>query len=437
MAKNENVEKGTKKRVALSRQEKKQQKIILITLIVVSVLIIGSITFGLLNEYVFKYNRPIATVNGENLLPAEFEKQVRFNRSQLLQQYMQYQQLSAMFGSDPMMGGQFTDTLRQIESQLLPDGAIVIGSSVLNQVTDQMLINQEAQKMGILISEEDVNKAFQAAFGYYPAGTPTPKPSPTSYVASTLSPQQLAIITLTPTEAPAAMEATATPESAEVESLEPTPTAEPLPTATAYTESMFGEQISTYLNMLERLEIGFTEADLKKVIRDQLTYEKVNEVVTADVSAVEEQVWARHILVKEKIAAQVIVDKLKQGEDWAELASELSLDTANKDKGGDLGWFSRGMMVPAFEETAFGLQVGEISDPVETQFGWHIIQVLGHEDRPLSTSAYQTRLNDAFQTWLNQVRQAATVVIADNWQDFVPLTPALNQETIQLLQENP
>jgi parvulin-like peptidyl-prolyl isomerase len=247
----------------------------------------------------------------------------------------------------------------------------------------------------------------------------------------------LAIITLTPTEAPAAMEATATPESAEVESLEPTPTAEPLPTATAYTESMFGEQISNYLNMLERLEIGFTEADLKKVIRDQLTYEKVNEMVTADVPAVEEQVWARHILVKEKIAAQVIVDKLKQGEDWAELASELSLDTANKDKGGDLGWFSRGMMVPAFEETAFGLQVGEISDPVETQFGWHIIQVLGHEDRPLSTSAYQTRLNDAFQTWLNQVRQAATVVIADNWQDFVPLTPALNQETIQLLQENP
>ena len=437
MAKKENLEKSSRKRVALSRQEKKQQKIILISLIVVAVLIIGSITFGLLNEYVFKYNRPVATVNGEQLLPAEFEKQVRFNRSQLLQQYMQYQQLSAMFGSDPMMGGQFTDTLRQIESQLLPDGAIVIGSNVLNQLTDQMLINQEAEKMGIIISEEEVNQAYQAAFGYYPAGTPTPKPSPTPYIASTLSPDQLAIITLTPTQAPPELEPTTTPESADAESLEPTPTSEPLPTATTYTESMFADQISSYLSMLDRLEIGFSEADLKKVIRDQLTYEKVNEVVTADVPAFEEQVWARHILVKEKIAAQVIVDQLKQGADWAELASELSLDTSNKDNGGDLGWFSRGMMVAAFEEAAFGLQIGEISDPVETQFGWHIIQVLGREDRPLPTATYQSRVESAFQTWLNQVRQAATIVIADNWQQFVPLTPALNQETFKLLEEIP
>lgn len=70
-----------------------------------------------------------------------------------------------------------------------------------------------------------------------------------------------------------------------------------------------------------------------------------------------------------------IKDEVLQGEDFAELASDYSDDNSSAKNGGDLGWFGKGMMVPAFEEAAFSLEPGKISDPIKTQFGWHLIKV--------------------------------------------------------------
>ena len=70
-----------------------------------------------------------------------------------------------------------------------------------------------------------------------------------------------------------------------------------------------------------------------------------------------------------------IKDEVLQGEDFAELASDYSDDNSSAKNGGDLGWFGKGMMVPAFEEAAFSLEPGKMSDPIKTQFGWHLIKV--------------------------------------------------------------
>ena len=89
----------------------------------------------------------------------------------------------------------------------------------------------------------------------------------------------------------------------------------------------------------------------------------------------EEEVRARHILVESKDKARELFEKIAHGADFAQLAKEHSKDPASKDQGGELGFFARGQMVPQFEEAAFKLKRGEVSEPFETQFGWHIVKV--------------------------------------------------------------
>ncbi len=93
-----------------------------------------------------------------------------------------------------------------------------------------------------------------------------------------------------------------------------------------------------------------------------------------------EEVEVRHILVETMDAAEEVLAQLSADGDFGELAAEYSIDFSNKDNEGYLGFFSRGTMVPEFEEAAFALEIGEISSPVETDFGFHIIEMLDRKE---------------------------------------------------------
>ena len=83
-----------------------------------------------------------------------------------------------------------------------------------------------------------------------------------------------------------------------------------------------------------------------------------------------------HILVQKQSEAIAILDKIKKGEKFGKLARELSIDTGSAKRDGNLGFFGRGKMVKEFETAAFNLQVGQISEPVKTQYGYHVIKRL-------------------------------------------------------------
>jgi peptidyl-prolyl cis-trans isomerase C len=89
----------------------------------------------------------------------------------------------------------------------------------------------------------------------------------------------------------------------------------------------------------------------------------------------EPEVHARHILLPTEEEAKAALARIKAGEDFAKVATELSKDPAGD--GGDLGWFTKDRMVPEFADAAFKLEPGQVSDPVKSQFGWHIIKVEG------------------------------------------------------------
>lgn len=99
----------------------------------------------------------------------------------------------------------------------------------------------------------------------------------------------------------------------------------------------------------------------------------------------EQEVHARHILLKTEAEAQDVIKKLKAGEDFAKLAAQVSTDTGSaKQNGGDLGWFKKGDMIPAFSDAAFAMKKGEISStPVKSQYGFHVIQVLDTRTDPI------------------------------------------------------
>lgn len=90
-----------------------------------------------------------------------------------------------------------------------------------------------------------------------------------------------------------------------------------------------------------------------------------------------DKIKCSHILVKKQSEAMTVLERLEKGESFANLARELSVDRGSGKKGGDLGLFGRGVMVKAFEDAAFKLNKGEISQPVKTEFGYHIIKRAG------------------------------------------------------------
>lgn len=152
--------------------------------------------------------------------------------------------------------------------------------------------------------------------------------------------------------------------------------------------------------------------------------------------AVPEQVHARHILVATEKQANDILARLKKGGDFAALAASYSLDDSNKGRGGDLNWFPRGIMVKSFEDAAFALKkTGDFSRPVKTQFGWHIIELLGR--RPAEAKGLKevreeiedTLRHEALANWVDDVVAKANVRILNPDYKPAPATasPAIPQ----------
>jgi peptidyl-prolyl cis-trans isomerase C len=123
--------------------------------------------------------------------------------------------------------------------------------------------------------------------------------------------------------------------------------------------------VDTYLKKKVETESKISDEELKKFYDQNLDKFKSGE-----------QIRASHILVKTEQEAQAILDQLKKGANFEELAKAKSADTSAA-KGGDLGWFGKGNMVPAFEKAAFGLKEGQISGIVKSDFGYHIIKLTG------------------------------------------------------------
>lgn len=388
-----------KKFLAQKQKEDLQKRIIIISTIAVLAIVFGLIVYGVLDRYVLRPKQTVISLEGETIKADEFEQQVRWQRRnqiiQIDQILMTYQQL----GGSPEIYTYFEGQLDQIITQL--QQPTLIGQEVLQMLTQDLILQIEAEKLGIEIDEPRIDREIQEAFGFFVDGTPTPQatlelPEPTAEEGD---------------------------DSGSTEEGSTDPTATPLLVPTEYTEELFESNYQEFVDTLKA--DGIKEETVRDVVKMAVIRQEILDAVTGDVKQTQEQVQIQHILVAEEETALEVLQKLEDGDSFEDLAAEYSLDTSNADLGGDLGWFGRGQMVTPFEDAAFALEVGEISDPVQTDFGWHILKSNGKEERQLDINAYEQLRNQAFSEWLAEKEAQYEPEINENWTKFVPSEPSI------------
>jgi foldase protein PrsA len=193
---------------------------------------------------------------------------------------------------------------------------------------------------------------------------------------------------------------------------------------------------------------GLSEDDVKQALREQIILDKALEkrvtITPAQVKAYfdknhgafdkPEQIKARHVLVKDLPTADKVEAALKAGQPFDAVAKQYSTDPGSKDKGGELGYFRRGQMVPAFDKAAFTMKPGEISPPVKSPFGYHIIQVeavqpgvkatLENSTPRITEMLRQQQEAPLIQPFLQGLQQSAKIEVLDpRFADLFPSPP--------------
>jgi len=409
----------TRKHLARAERDRRMRLGLLAGSGAILAIVVGLLGYGWYQVRVLQPRQPVAEVNAELIPGGAFRSRVLFAQWNLLQQYQSLQQFLSFLGGDPETLQTYQSQLANLQLQL--SDPQVLGESLLTQMVQEVLIREEAQARGIQITEADIDQSFEEAFGFFPEGTPTPEPLPSATPGGpTAEP--------TATSGEPTVEPSATGEASGVQpvvGVEETvdANATPLPSATPYTREVYQANYDSYLSNLKIF--GVDEATVRAVREAQLYREQLRESFADQVQPEQEQVWARHILVADQTLADELLTRVQAGESWETLAAEFSQDESNKDQGGDLGWFTRGAMVEPFEQAAFEGAVGEVVGPVETDFGWHLIEVLGHETRSLDPDSYERELSRIFAEWMDQARQDADVVIHDSWVERLPPAPLI------------
>ncbi len=426
----------------LSRRERelRQRRLLYAGIALVTALLLLLLGGGALYEFVIRPRQVLATVNGQEIRRGDYWKVRRYS---LISQIQQYQFFAAQ-------NPQYAQFIQQLQQDLRGYKDAPVDPTTLNQMIDDVVLQQRMGELGVSLTPEEVRAYAVESLAPVPVNSPTPSPTvnPTAAFWSSLTATARAVSPTAPatpgtpdrpaapgTPGPATPDIASTPATPAAAATPTTPAtpgtprATPEPSATPNREEALATATATYgeyLGVLED-EAGMSREDyLRLVARPQLARQRVQDRLTGDIRDVQPQVHAAHILLATRDGAEAARAAVVGGRDFAEVAREQSTDTATAPNGGDLGWFPRGVMVNAFEEAAFALPVGEISQPVQTRFGWHIIKVLERDDaRPLTEETLRSLREGAVQKWLDAQRESSTITT------ILPATPTPAREQFE------
>jgi len=399
-------------------REMRQRRILFLTMGVVTAAVVLLLVGGALREFVLLPRESLAAVNGTTITRGDYWK---YRRYSLLQQIQQYQFFAAQ---DP----QYQTYVKQLQTQLTTVKTAAIDPTTLTTMTDDQLTVQRLNTLGLSITDTDVARYNTDTFAPVALSSPTATPpvNPTAAVWATQTASAQAV-TPTPPGTPgtpgAATPGTpggqeATPATPSATPGTPTPSTTVPASATPNREEALATSTAGFGTFVKNLQTstGMTQEDYVRLIaRPELAKQRVTTQLTGGIKDVQPQVHAYHILVATKDGADQLYSQVTAGgqpdqQKFQDLARTQSTDTSTAPNGGDLGWFPKGIMVEAFENAAFALQPGQVSQPVQTKFGWHVILVAERaDDRPLTLTTLSSLKDAAFTKWLDGQRATATI----------------------------
>jgi len=344
----------------------------------VAILIVGVLGYGVVAERIIEPRTPVATVDENAITTVELEKRVKFRRLQLQNQlaYL-YQQQQSMAAEGTESGAEsmqqyFQQQINSLQSQLAAENAEALGQQVLDQLVQEELVRQEAERRGITVSPNEVQSAVHENFGYDPEATPVPTPEPP----------------ITSTESLTADE--------------PAPGAG----ATTMTEAEFREIYNRYVQDGLR-PLGITEEDYRSWTEAALLAEALQADMKEQLPQVADQVKLSFLSVNSEERAQELAERLDAGEDVESIAEEIEADEESPGSSSELDWMPQDVMADRLNEelatTVFELEVGEHTNPVrlsEESGSYYIFQVTDHEERELSDDILEQMAQERFQSWL-------------------------------------
>ncbi len=431
---------GPQARRALSKKKREasRQRLVITTTGVAVGLALLALLVGVIYDQFWYPSQAIAQVNDETLTRREYWQQQRY---QLIDQIAQNLEMLQLFG-DQEFASQFAGRSPAINDQVEAVRAQPLNEQFLEQWQNNELLRQGAEEFSISVSDAEINQEIAAAMGptFLPI-TPTETLTPTAATGALT-----ATDALTPTRAPTVTPGGPTPTPSATSTPIPTETPQPTPQPAEATEqarqiaAAIYEQFTSELEQVEQ-NPNLTEEDMLEALRNRyeqrILQRKVQEhlVPTDEFTPTDEpeQVQARQIFLEVEVPddaseeeheeayeevqedAEALVEDLRDDADFAALAEEESDDIGSRDQGGDMGFFGpEGTLAagttlpPEVVDTAFALEVGEISDPVRSQFGWHIIEVTDQQV-PDVEQQLRTARNEALEEWLEEQREQATV----------------------------
>jgi parvulin-like peptidyl-prolyl isomerase len=441
----------------LSRAQREQQRIrtLYTAGIVLGVLVVLLLGFAAVSTFIIKPNTAVASVNGVNINRTTYDKLRRWNIYQQLQQAALQQQLSQQ------TGGSTTDTsstdLTTYQQQLKN----VSNESPLDQTTVQSLVDNEVLRQKST-SDYQINPTTddlkaEALKDFIPSPTPPPssetptvEPSATATQATTPTPTVFSSVTPSPTQTqtPTITPTKGTPTST------PTTTATypPVPGASATAQAVYTRYIGdisagTAPNANDTTGIctfgcpNLSESDyLSLVIEPRYRQNAVQDKMATTIITDVEQIHAEQIVTDTQDGANKIRQMLVQGADFATVANQQSKDQIQNaaqgtpGNGGDLGWFPKDSDISnldaQFVAGAWPLKAGELSQPVQSSFGWHIIKVLERNPHmPLTQDQISTKKTKLYTNWIDNAKRQSQISPASA-QAPTPTAPPLVEPTL-------